>query len=226
MKTDRAQADELVERWDKVMERNPEGAQGDSVLPIDQDNHYIKSKAVKDQGVERSSSDDENLITAYALLNARGFDHPLAQMMSTYAEESLPHTITRLFRALDSTRQSDKVSAQELKEQIRGMVMITYAWAYCMKRTGALALRDQSIYQEMLAVADAKPSTIERQRLTASAENKLEHTTGMLLQAINQAYNKGETNVQLFFQGSLMMLYALANCHFGRSAGYVEPVTA
>lgn len=224
MKSDRERVDSLERTWDRIMAANPERGDANKVIsPIDAGNAYIDR--VEDEEVQHSS-EDENLSTAYVLIATMGFDNRVGQMMAHYSEEALPQTIKKLFLALESARKASNIESYELKEQLRGMIAMVYAWAYVMRRTSQLRVRDGDIYSELLALSATKPGTEERARLTASAENKMERSTGLILQAMDDVYKQGKQNLLLFYQGSLQMLYVLSNLTYGRGASYVEPAAA
>jgi hypothetical protein len=232
MKSDRAQADDLVRTWDRVMAANPESG----VRLPDDKNPYLKAIEAEDAP---QSNDDINLQTAYVLLATFGFDPDsvdefdkeagkkimfatAGKAMAERAEARLPHTIHQLYMALEHARQSSNRPSQEFKEQLRGMILMAYAWGYVIDRTHRLEVRDQAVYQALAKFSTTLPNTPERAAVTRSAENKLEQMTGLLLQAIDDAERKLLYSVRLFSTGSLMMLYALANCAFGESASYDE----
>jgi hypothetical protein len=224
VKSDRERVDSLERTWDRIMAANPERGDANKVIsPIDAGNAYIDR--VEDEEVQHSS-EDENLSTAYVLIATMGFDNRVGQMMAHYSEEALPQTIKKLFLALESARKASNIESYELKEQLRGMIAMVYAWAYVMRRTSQLRVRDGDIYSELLALSATKPGTEERARLTASAENKMERSTGLILQAMDDVYKQGKQNLLLFYQGSLQMLYVLSNLTYGRGASYVEPAAA
>jgi hypothetical protein len=209
---DRKDADVLNAAWDKIIgPGDPNAPATPSTNPYDA---QIESEEVA------PANDDQNLFTAYALLSTWGFEHPLGQMMASYAERKTPYTAHQLFIALDKTRESNKREVQQLKEQIRGMTAMLYAWSYVYARTKMLAVRDRDIYPAIAEISSSDPNSDDRSRLTASAENKLEHTLGVILQALNETSKLGKENLCLFYQGSLQMLYALSNVHYGKGAVY------
>jgi hypothetical protein len=209
----RSDGEKLVAAWDKIV------GNGTDPKPANNINPYDAKIESEDDLVD---TDDNNLVTAYSLLSSWGFEHPVGQMMAYHAERILPYTIGQLFTALESTRGSNNVQVAELKESIRGMIAMAYAWAYVIAKTRRLGVKDRNIYPELAELSSTSMGSEERGRLTKSGENKLEVTLGLLLQAYDSAKRQGKQNLQLFYSGSLQMLYACSNEAFGKSQDYTE----
>jgi hypothetical protein len=220
--SDRNKVDSLNRDWDRIVggplpDRQQKSATTNS--GGDQKNPYdtqVESTA------ETVSNEDSNLYTAFALLASWGFEHPIGQMMAWHAEQKLPHTIHQMFTALERTRRSNKAEVSRLKENIRGMISMTYAWAYVMSKTGSLAVKDEHVYDGLIKLSATAADSEDRKRLTQSAENKLESTLGLLLTAHDTAVRESRENLQCFYIGAMQAVFALANEHFGKQATFVE----
>ena len=201
---DRNDAEKLLKDWDRIVGRD-EFPKKQSSAPL---NPY--DTQVEDEE-DITSNDDINLHTAYTLLATFGFTHPLGEMMAYSAEKRLTYTINQLFSALEQTRGSNNVKVAELKENIRGMIAMAYAWAYVMAKTGKLSVKDRHIFGHIAHLSSTETGSPEREALTKSAEVNLEATLGLLLQALDLAKRQGKSNLQLFYTGSIQMLYSLSN---------------
>ena len=215
-----ARISKIVDDWDKIVGGPlPERPKSQNLGNSEAANPY--TGAVQSE-IETVSSDDQNLYTAFALLASWGFEHPIGQMMAWHAEQKLPHTIHQMFTALEKTRGSTDESVAKLKENIRGMISMTYAWAYVMSKTDSLSVKDEHVFEEIAKISDAQPESEARKRLTASAENKLESTVGLLLTARDSAIKESKTNLKLFYEGSLLSIFALSNLYYGKQAQFIE----
>jgi hypothetical protein len=232
MNLSKKDASDLTAIWDKVMENNPE--KPGQKLPGD-DNPYLDKIEVEDSVVDTA---DTNLSTAFVLISTWGFSPDYfdktdkgkkaimfaeaGKVMAERSEARLPHTLSQLYKALAHSRESLNVPSQELVDQIRGMILMVYAWGYVIDRTTSLQVRDTSIYPSLAELSSTIPNSDERKKLTRSAENKLEQTTGLIIQAIDLAVRKNTKKIQLLMTGALQMLYALANVHYGIGASYTD----
>jgi hypothetical protein len=206
---DRLEGEKLEAAWDKIVgTAAPDPARVAPTNPYD---------ARIEQSEEPIASDDANLLTAFTLLASHGLESAIGQMMAHYAEATLPQTLTQLFQAYERTAGVGNREVQALRQNLRGMIIFLYAWSYCMARTKQLSVRDQHIHTELLILSETQPDTEERSRLTKTAEQKLETTLGLLLHARDDAKKQHGTERVLFFEGALMILYALANTHFGKA---------
>lgn len=210
MPNDRERVRRLEQTWDELV--RPSGP----VSPRPTTNPYVAS--YEEEGPSR---DDQNLLTAFGLLCSRGFEDVVGRFMAEQAERHLPHTLSRLHTARERARAAGTGPSSELKEQFRGMTAMAYAWGYVMAVTQRLSVRDQGIWQGVLELAESQPDTLARRRLTSAAENRLESTLGTLLQAIANAQKQRQRGLELFYQGALMMLYALCSLHFGTATTYL-----
>jgi hypothetical protein len=209
-------ADNLVQSWDKIV-----GKPGEALLKPPSNPYETQ---VEDETVPQSS-EDVNLQTAFILLASHGLESNIGKMMAAYAERTLPYTIDQLFRAYTSSVEADDLRSQSFSRNIRGMVILAYAWSYVMARTQGLTVRDRMIYPALANLSMTAADTEERKILTASAENKLEATLGLLLQARHDATSNNRPEMVAFFDGCLQILYALANLHYGTQASYLGDAT-
>jgi hypothetical protein len=202
--------DKLSRDWDRIVGAEDPNAplQPKSVNPYDE--------AIETE-VDKVSNDDQNLLTAFTLIASHGLESAIGKMMAWYAERSLPYTIDQLFRAHERSSTSNHPQVQALRQNLRGMVIFAYAWAYVMARTNRLAVRDQEIYPYLAEISSTEPDSEERAHLTKTAENKLETTLGLILHSRDDAKKAGSRETALFFEGALLLCYAMSNLHFGRA---------
>lgn len=203
------------------MAQNPDTATpGEPVAAgIDKNNPYLKR--VEDEESSHST-DDVNLLTAYTLISSHGLESAIGQMMAHYAEQVLPYTIVQLFNAYEKAIAGSNVAHQSFRQNLRGMIIFSYAWAYVMSRTNSLSIKDRSIYPSLAEISASDAGSELRLHLTKTAENRLESTLGLLLHSIDDAGRQHNYAQKQFFEGSLQLLYALANLHYGKGVDRVE----
>ena len=216
MRSDRDKVEGLEKTWDELIKNAPVKSAPSFGGPNPYSASFTSTAA---------NTDDQNLLTSFLLLSTSGFDQPVGQMMAREAEAVMPYTLHKLHLARERARDNQNQTSSRMKEEFRGMTVMAYAWAFTMSRTGKLSVKDREVLNFLYQFSESTPDTPQRRRLTASAENKMESTLGTTMQALESAKSKGQENLRLFYNGSLMMLYALANAHYGQDAAFIDDDT-
>lgn len=212
--SDRDRVSKLEKDWDEIV--------GREAKPTDNFHKLQKSPLYEAKDEGGTSGEDENLTTVLGLLGTASFDTPLGKMFAIEAERIFPHTLKKLWVALDKARFNNNPTSSEMKERIRGMILATYCWAVVVSRTGQLGVRDSEILGAIFNIAGSSAGTDYRAMLTRTAETRLESSIGTILIAQDSATRKGNKGEALFYEGAALAVYGLANLHYGVGLSYTN----